>query len=1048
MKNHYSALLIAVLFLFSFQISHAQSITGRVLDELGEPLPGATIQIKEQPSIGTTTDFDGNYKLTGYEPGKLTLIVSFIGYTDQEIKVDASGSGNVSASVTKMQESTNDLDEVIVVGYGVQRKRENAGSVVSLNTKDLTDIPTPSFETAIQGKAPGVQIITGSGLAASPSIVRIRGIASISAAGDPLYVVDGIPISQDYFTNGNSGGMNTNPLATINPNDIESIDILKDASATAIYGSRGANGVIIITTKRGNSKGLKFGFTSTLGISQPTKRPDMLNSSQYLQLFEEAWINDGNTGSPVFPSSIPMTWEEAHKYDTDWVDQTIGTGFKQFYDFNVQKGAANYNYYVGLSYDINESYLLGNSYERLSGRFNGDYRINDKLKVGITTSLSRGDNNRVDAAWSGGLGAAMSTALPIYPIFYDQDEYSVDASTGDSTKTASAGDYWLKAGIGNNPRAFRDLKSWRVREWRSINSINLAYTPIKNLSFVATGSYDYMNQLEDLHLTGSELHGFEGIGGVAFRSPRTIHNYSTFVTGSYDFTLPENHKLKVLVGTEYQQSENYISGMKTLNEDSVLTTINYVLDVDQPYYDLANRDNFSYDSTWLEPDKRFNFLSYFARVNYSYKDKWFFQGVVRTDGSSKFGPNKRYGFFPSASVGYILTEEDFLEHNPYLSYLKLKASYGFVGSAGLPPNAWRSIYGTSNTGYNNSPIVFPTLLENPNLQWESSTVVDLGIEYGLFQDRITGELAYYHKRSKDVFLQITPPAYNGSGQFWDNVGEILNEGVEFSIVSRNLVGEFQWTTNFNIAYNYNELVSIGGYAEDAVSGGTNDTRTVIGNPVGTNFLVRFSHVDTETGAPVYLDINGEETFVWDPKDRVPVGKVLPDAVGGITNTFRYKGVDLSFLWVYSIGGNIYDSSSKRQLGIVDEWNKTPQIFDRWQQPGDVATYPRLTLDKENHGSNTPWINTDLWLHDASYARLRNLTVGYTFPSKIARSMKLNSFRVSFTGSNLITFTNYPGIDPEIARDFENPTDRNMSPNISYLTPPQEKTYTFTINATF
>ena len=242
--------------------------------------------------------------------------------------------------------------------------------------------------------------------------------------------------------------------------------------------------------------------------------------------------------------------------------------------------------------------------------------------------------------------------------------------------------------------------------------------------------------------------------------------------------------------------------------------------------------------------------------------------------------------------------------------------------------------------------------------------------------------------------------------------------------------------------------TFGGYSEDAVSGGTNDTRTVIGQPVGTNFLVRFSHVDQETGEPVYLDINGEETRTWDPKDRVAVGKVLPDAIGGITNTFRYKGFDLNFLFVYSIGGNIYDSSSKRQLGVVDEWNKTTQIFDRWQEAGDEATYAKLTLDAANLGSTTPWINTDLWLHDASYARLRNLTIGYTLSRQMVERMKLSSCRISFTGSNLLTFTNYPGIDPEIARDFENPTDRNMSPNISYLTPPQEKTFTFTVNLTF
>lgn len=1030
------------LFLYLlFNTINAQVLRGTVNDEGGLPLPGAAIVIKEQPDIGAATDFDGNFKLENFKPGDITLVISFIGYEDKEIPVTIAAGQNKSLDI-KMTESSNQLDEVVLVGYGVQRRRDNTGSIVKLKSKDLNDMPTPSFETAIQGKAPGVQIITGSGLAASPSVVRIRGIASISAAGDPLYVVDGIPITQDYFTNGNSGGMNTNPLATINPNDIESVEILKDASATAIYGSRGANGVIIITTKRGTKGGLRFGFNTTLGVSQPTNRPDMLNASQYLQLYEEAWINDGNVGTPTFPF-VDMSWEEAQRHNTDWVDQTIGTGFKQFYDFNVQKGNEKYNFYLGGSYDINESYLKGNSYVRLSGRANGDVRINDKLKLSISSSISRGDNNRVDAAWSGGLGAAMSTALPIYPVYWDT--YNIDGN-GDTLNRP--GDFWTKAGIGNNPVAFREKKIWRVREYRSINSLNLTYSPMPNLHFTATGSYDYMKQIEDVFLE-RELHGFTDIeGGIAIRTPRRIHNFNTFLTSTYEYKVNKDNKLTFLLGTEFQQSENYIDGFITETEDGNRSISNVFLDVNAPFYDLGlNNDVF--DTTFAEPNKKFNFLSYFTRINYSFKGRYLAQAVMRADGSSKFGPDKRFGFFPSLSVGWIMSDENFLKNNRLINYMKLKASYGFVGSAGIEPEQWRSNYYFDQIGYNQQPITGPTVQPNSDLQWESSRVFDAGIEIGLLDDRITAELAYYHKLSSEVFLIVSPPRYNGFSSFTDNIGEILNEGVEFQITGRILTkGELQWTTNFNVAYNYNEITSIGGFSEDAVSGGTNDTRTVVGYPVGTNFLVRFSHVDQETGRPVYLDLDGNPTFEWNPDNRVAVGKVLPDAVGGITNNFRYKNWDLSFLFVYSIGGNIYDSSSKRQLGRVDGWNKTEHIFDRWTQAGDDATYPLLTLDAANHGSTTPWINTTLYLHDASYMRLRNLTIGYNLPRKLVERMKIKSMRVSLIGTNLLTFTKYPGIDPEIARDFENATDRNMSPNISYLTPPQEKTYSIAINLTF
>jgi TonB-linked SusC/RagA family outer membrane protein len=1048
MSRFTRVVLTLSLSVFSVLLS-AQSITGTVYDDQGSTLPGANVLVVNQEGKGAVTDMDGRFEIKNVSPGNVVLEFSFIGFEDKIMEINVPAEG-IDIEVT-LKEAQDQLDEVVVVGYGVKRRREISGSVVKLDAKEINDMPAPSFENALQGKAAGVQIITGSGLAASPSVVRIRGTASISAAGDPLYVVDGIPVTQDYFINGNSGGMNNNPLATLNPNDIESVEILKDASATAIYGSRGANGVIIITTKRGKQGGLQFGFNTTQGISTPTKRPEMLNAREYLQIYEEAWVNDGRVGTPSFSFVPTWSWQDAVDYanstngvGTDWVDQTIGTGYKQFYDFNVQKGSEKYNFYAGFSYDNNESYLKNNSYERLSGRINGDYRFSDKFRMGITTSLSRGDNNRVDAAWSGGLGAAMSTALPIYPIYWE--DYNIDASNGDTLD--APGDFWLEAGVGNNPVAAREKRKWRVRELRSINSLNLVYTPTNRLSFNANGSYDFMKQTEDVYLA-KELHGFSDIeNGIAIRTPRTINNWNAFGTVSYDFNVGEDHGLTVMGGMEYQQSQNRLSSIKETTDSGDVVITNVVLNVTEPLYESNALDTISFDSTYFEANRRFNFISYFTRVNYNYKGKYYAQAVFRADGSSKFGPNSRFGYFPSLGVHWIVSEEDWFKNNKVINFMKVKASYGYVGSAGIDPNQWRSDYYEYDVGYGGNYGTGPSRLPNPNLQWESALNFDAGVELGLFEDRISAEAAYYHKTSRDVFLQIGVPQYFGVSTYWDNVAEILNTGVELTVNSRNTTGKLQWTTNFNIAYNYNEILSIGGYSEDAISGGTNDTRTIVGEPVGTNFLVRFSHVDPDNGRPVYFDLEGNQTYSWDPANRVPVGKIYPDAVGGITNTFRYGQWDLSFLFVYSIGNDIYDSSSKRQLGRVDEWNKTPLFYDRWQKPGDVAKYPLATLDEANHGSTTPWINTDLYLHDGSYMRLRNLTVAYNLPSKVLDKIKMKSLRIAFVGTNLLTFTRFPGVDPEIARDFENATDRNMSPNITYLTPPQERVYSIVLNATF
>ena len=1021
MKNTSRYLLTAVALLASMGL-WAQSLSGTVVDESNEPLPYVAVSLKN--GVGTTTDFNGQYALD-LPKGTHVVTYSFIGYENQVKTIAIDGNKVVNVA---MKPSNTQLDEVVVVGYGVARKRDLTGSVVSLKTKELTDIPTPSFENAIQGKAAGVQVITGSGIAGSGSMVRVRGVASISAGGDPLYVVDGIPITQDYFLNGNRGGFNTNPLATINPNDIERVEILKDAAATGIYGSRGSNGVVLITTKRGKSKKLTYNFSSRVGISAPTALPNMLDKNQYLQMYEEAWVNDGNVGVPELPGNR-MSWAEAQAIDgTDWVQETIRTGIKHGYDFSASRGFEGGNFYAGLSYNDNNSYLAGNSYERLSGRFNVDYNLSSNLKLGVSTSMSRGVNNRIDAAWSGGFGEAMSRALPIYPIYYAEDEYD-----DNGVLVAQAGDYWLKGGVSLNPVAQRNLKDWTAIEDRTINNITLDYRLSDAWTLRGQGAFDYMH-FED-HIW--EKPGYDptykdsegNLLGRANMYPYSVWNTSGNATANYIKDLGEDHHINWLIGSEYQYNrvlrwDGYYDSEAT---GQIRETGQYVND----------------PRSYLE---EYAFASAFTRFNYNYKGKYFAEALIRRDGSSKFGPNNKYGNFPAASIGWIISEEDFMANSPF-NYLKLKTSVGKNGNSAIPSYQWFGYYNVANNGYAGQTYRYPVIRENADLRWETSTTYDVGLEYGILNDRITGELAYYYKQTNDMLLNVTLQGSTGFGSWWDNVGSVYNTGVEFAIKSRNIVTDnFTWTTDFNIARNYNEITSIGQYSPDAVSGGTNDTRVVVGMPIGTNYLVRFSHVDPTNGLPVYLDKEGNETYTWDLQDRVAVGNVMPDAVGGLTNTFNYKNYEFSFLWVFTIGGDIYDSSSKRQMGVVTDWNMRTDLFDRWQQPGDIATYPKLSRDYRTYGANTEWINTNLWLHDGSYARLRNVKLTYRVPKEELKFVQ--GMSVNLTGTNLITLTKFIGLDPEIARDFENATDRNMSPNITYLTPPQEKTINLGININF
>jgi len=431
------------------------------------------------------------------------------------------------------------------------------------------------------------------------------------------------------------------------------------------------------------------------------------------------------------------------------------------------------------------------------------------------------------------------------------------------------------------------------------------------------------------------------------------------------------------------------------------------------------------------------------------------------DASSRFGENYRWANFPSLSGAWIVSEEDFLKDNKTISFLKVRAGWGMSGNAAIPDDARFGTFSpsTNNIAYNGQPTTYPIKLPNKDLRWETSNNYDLGIEMGMFKDRISFELDLYEKVTKDVLMEIALPPSIGMSSLWTNVGGILNRGVEFGFKSKNIIGkDFQWSTNFNVARNYNEITSIGVYSEDAVSGGTNDTRVIVGQAVGSNFLIRWSHVDPATGKPVYLDLNGNETFLYNNKNRVAAGKILPDAIGGFTNTFRYKNWDMSILMVFSVGSKIYESSQKRQASLITNWNMDERVFDRWRQPGDIAKFPRLTRDYRTYNLPDEWSNTTLWLKDGSYARLRNLTIGYSIPKVQCEKLRLSSCRVSFIATNLLTFTKYDGLDPELSRDSESDgngsaggynTSRNMgSQNITYLTPPQERSYTIQVNLEF
>ncbi len=1011
------------------QLSFAQNrvITGKITDSKdGAALTGANVTAKGSRS-GTQTGSDGTFNLSVPNTVKI-LVVSSVGFATQEISIDGKTSVTVSMLATNLS-----LNEVVVIGYGTQRRKDVTGAISKVTGEKLNAIPVPSFEAALQGKAPGVQIIQGNGLAGSGAVVRIRGIGSISASGDPLYVVDGIPIVSDQFLRGNAGAMNQNPLSSLNPADIESVEILKDAGATGIYGSRGANGVIIITTKRGKSGKPQFSFNTRGGIATYAKRQEFANTAEWLQLRQEAWTNDGRTGLADLPGGY--TFATASQNETDWWKLLTQTGFINENNLSMTQGTAKLKTFANLTYSNNEGYIKTNSYQRISARLNMDYNLTKNFKISLTSGYNKGTNKRVPAAWDGGIGEAMSSALPFFTV------YNTDGS------------YFRN---GANP--VRRLQETKRREIdnRIIGGLNFEYQPIKDLFVRAGGSIEYVKSFDDIYESNQWINQSNPDSGYAKRFPYWGTNKNGNITINYLKNIGNNHRFNFLLGAEAQEyvRTGYLFEIGNFEAAPYWKNpSNYRSRRDEL---ISQRQNANPVQPTEIAQEEYTFNSYFGRAQYSYKDKLSLQLTARVDGSSKFGTNNKHGFFPAISGAYTLSEEDFIKNIKFINFLKFRASYGVVGNANIISGKYYSNYRVGGIAYAGSPTLYLNYdgYGNPDLKWETMNNIDAAIEFALFSSKLTGEIAYYNKQTTDILMEPGTAPSNGLGKVYRNLpnSKILNEGIELSLNYKIITKkDFKWTIGGNIANNYNEVLDWE-LGPDAVSGGTNDTRVVKGLPLGVNYLVRYYGVDPADGLPIWLDANGKQTKTYSLNHRVYAGSVMPDFIGGFNTAVEYKQFEFSTLFSFVIGGNIYDNSGKYQfMGVSKKnWNFREDFYDRWTKPGDIAKYPRLTYDATTYPGvpSEDQFNSTMFLHDASYLRLRELTIAYKVSPATLKKWKLSTLRFYVTGSNLLTFSKYPGGDPEITRDFENPQDRNLSPNVTYLTAPTQRTVIFGINLGF
>ena len=1029
--SHFRLLLLLVACLFSASAwAQTSSVSGRVAASDGGALPGATI-LERGTSNGVSTNADGAFSLS-VQPNA-TLVISSVGYTTQTIAVGSQSVLNVTLVAAATQ-----LNEAIVVGYGTQTKADVTGAVVSLTNKDIANAPVQTFEQAIQGKAAGVVIENSSGKLGQGIKVRVRGTSSVSGDTQPLYVIDGIPVQTDNFS---SSGAPTNPIADINPNDIENITVLKDAAASAIYGSRGTNGVVLITTKRGKAGATRFNIGYQTGTSKATHLREFLNAKEYVELFTEALKNAGRSDASIANRfkgyAAGVTVDGNYTVDTNWQDQAFRKGNFSQYDLNASGGTDKTKFFISGQYSTQEGILLGNKLQRIAGRFNVDHQATDKLTLGANVGLSRTQNNRLpnDNAFSNPVQiVALAPITPLIDPRTGLTSGALDLATGNPNNNFPFY-YNPLLGIQNN------AATYTTYGYRALGNVYAQYEFLPGLSFRSELGLDLLNQDEDQYLSRITSRNSNPTNGFGFSAHTTSARFTTNNFFSYRKVLGEVHSIEATLGTSYEQRRatgNNVSGTQFASD---------------AYRTLGNAATYTTGGSFSTSN---SLLSYFGRLNYAYANKYLLGLSARIDGSSRFGVNQRYGFFPAASVGWVVTEEAFLKDQKVLSFLKPRISIGRTGNQGFGDFASLGLYaGTS--GYVGVPGQRQIQLANPDLKWESTTQSDAGLEFGFFNNRVSGEVDVYLKRTTDLALNAPVPGTSGFASQFRNVGNLENKGLEVALTTRNFVGDFNWTTTFNASRNANKITYLNGQPIL----GSFLSRAQEGQPLGVFFGPEYAGVDPATGDALYYRNTASKdgtntgfinhaagtTTVVDSAQLVNVGDPNARWTLGFTNTFTYKGFDLSATLTGVFGNKIFDAGGQFYSVAFNNGpdNQTRDQLNRWRKPGDITNVPRADYVSGNGAANS-----SRFVRDGSYGRLRTVTLGYSFPSNLVKKGYLQSVRVYAQALNLLTFTKYAGWDPEVNTDYlaSSTTQGNINQGIDFYSAPQPRTITFGVNVGF
>lgn len=968
------------------------TVTGTILDSNNQPLPGASI-VEKGTSNGTQSDFDGNFELEVSDTNAV-LVISYIGFATQEVSLAGQSSITVS-----LQEDAANLDEVVVIGYGTQKKSDLTGAVGSVKAEELSERPSASLNQAMAGKVAGVNVTSGSGRPGGRTVVRIRGNTSVSIANTPLYVIDGVILNAASLPNGST------PIDYMNPNDIESIEVLKDASATAIYGARGANGVILVTTKKGTKSGethLNYDVDFSLGTLP--KKLDLLNSEEFLMVEEIAYANaekfdpDGWAGGrytdPRLKRTDPRLFDSDGNplYDTDWQDEAIRAAFTQNHQLSFTGGNQKASYGLFMGFRDEEGLIVESWLKRYSGRFTLDTEVNDWLKVGGSLSYNDQNEKQIDQLGGGGITTMRQVfeALPIIPVTYEDGTWGSNA------------DYPGMEG-GASPIAVANDRRYFLKTQTVLGNFYSNITLGKNLQLRTTVGTNIINQRNDYY-GGRDLKYIAQPDGAAYVSNSRFNSwqFENYLTYNKDFN--EDNSLTAMLGLSWQHVDQF---------SSTASTRGFADD----FYGFNNLGAGSNPQTPTSSRVAYGLNSYFGRVNYSYKNKYLLTLTGRADGSSKFGPENQFAFFPSAALAWRVSGEDFLSQSETISNLKLRASYGATGNSEIP--AYRALAGlTSGTvifSGDRASYTIPQRMANPDLKWEKTEQVDAGIELGLFNNRIGLEVDVYRKLTTDMLLDAPVPSTSGFTNVYRNVGSMENKGIEINLNTINVDNElFGWSSNFNISINKNEVVALSG-GSDIYLGSTLIRE---GEPVGTFF----GYIDEGTwntdeadqaaiydrlpGDIKYRDLNNDGAI--NSEDRAIIGKGIPDGFGTFSNTFRYGNlelmVDLQFQYGNSVMYRDEHSAEDRQTIA----NSFATVLNAWtpdNQDTDIAQIRPIAAGYDTNNDSGK-------LKDASFLRGRNLMLSYVFKPELVKRLHLNRLRIYTSVQNFFVATKYPGYDPE------------------------------------